>query len=162
MNVHTASSHTCLDAVNTFVSFACTVEYTRHDMNYIRVMETLAQRLKWAREAKDMTQGDLAIAAKCSQGTIGNVESGTRVTLRNLARIAHILGVDALWLEDGTGSAHQIQVPALANLNDVARWITIFSALDAAQKAQVMRLTISLSKAPITVLALPAARNKLE
>lgn len=66
-------------------------------------MKDLADRLIEARTEKGLTQGELAKEAGVSQSTIGNLESGLRSTARKLAVIAHVLGVNALWLETGNG-----------------------------------------------------------
>lgn len=73
------------------------------DMYYIRDMRTLAERLVWARERKELTQEGLAKLAGVSQGTIGNLESGTRQTARKIVEIAAALEVDAAWLAGGKG-----------------------------------------------------------
>lgn len=70
----------------------------------ITVMETIAERLKRAREVKEWSQEQLAKAAGVSQGTIGNVESGLRKNPRELLAIAHSLGVTPEWLQWGTES----------------------------------------------------------
>lgn len=66
-------------------------------------MKTLKDRLIYARELRGYSQAELAKLAKCSQGTIGNVESGDRLTLRNLVLVARVLKVSADWLFDGKG-----------------------------------------------------------
>lgn len=66
-------------------------------------MNTLKDRLKYARELRGLSQGELATLAKCSQSAIGNVESGERDTLRNLVAVARALNCSADWLYDGHG-----------------------------------------------------------
>lgn len=66
-------------------------------------MKTLRDRLIYARELRGWSQGELAARAKCSQGTIGNIESGERKTLRNLVEVARALNVSPDWLYDGKG-----------------------------------------------------------
>lgn len=70
----------------------------------IVIMRTLAERLTWARERKQLTQAGLGKLAGVSQGTIGNLESGLRKEARRIAQIASALDVDALWLADGKGA----------------------------------------------------------
>ena len=65
-------------------------------------MDTVGGRLAKARRAHGWTQEDLARRAGVSQGTIGNIESGTRDGLQSLADIAEALGVRYRWLRDGT------------------------------------------------------------
>jgi transcriptional regulator with XRE-family HTH domain len=80
------------------------VSDTIHGMKESTILAELADRLKWAREQKRLTQEQLAVAADVSQSTIGNLESGLRRTARKLVTIANVLGVDAYWLETGEGS----------------------------------------------------------
>lgn len=71
--------------------------------NTIVAMDTLAKRLTARRDELGLTQEDLAIKAKVSQGTIGHLESGRNASSRKLPQIAHTLGVNALWLSEGKG-----------------------------------------------------------
>ena len=88
------AKHECDCTVNTNVlSLAAT----------ITGVQTLAERLKYARELRHLTQGELAAKAHCVQGTIGNIEKGTRKTLRNLVDVARALQVSPEWLQDGRG-----------------------------------------------------------
>lgn len=64
-------------------------------------VNTIAERLREAREAADLTQEELAERAGVSQSTIGNVESGIRRNPRELLNIAKALNVSAEWLKDG-------------------------------------------------------------
>ena len=66
-------------------------------------MKTIAERLKDAREAAQLTQPELAARAGVSQGTIGNIESGLRKRPRELLSIAAALNVSPEWLETGKG-----------------------------------------------------------
>lgn len=66
-------------------------------------VNTIAYRLKLARELREWTQDDLAEAAGVSQGTIGNIESGLRKRPRDLLAIAKALNVSPSWLQDGFG-----------------------------------------------------------
>jgi transcriptional regulator with XRE-family HTH domain len=66
-------------------------------------LQTVAQRLKWAREFKGWTQAHLAGLAGCTTGTIGNIESGIRLSKGSQPKIAEALGVSLKWLSDGIG-----------------------------------------------------------
>jgi phage repressor protein C with HTH and peptisase S24 domain len=72
-------------------------------------MNTLAERLVWAREQKtardgaDFTQADLAARSGVSQGAIGHLESGRTNTSRNILNIAKALDIDPTWLATGKG-----------------------------------------------------------
>lgn len=65
--------------------------------------DALKHRLVKAREARGLTQGQLATIAKVSQGTIGNIEAGIRDGAASLAAIAHALSISYWWLRDGDG-----------------------------------------------------------
>jgi len=67
-------------------------------------MNTLAERLTWARTRKNLSQAALAKLSGVSQSSIGNLESGIRFSSRRLANIAGTLGVNALWLAEGIGA----------------------------------------------------------
>ena len=64
-------------------------------------MNTIAERLKFARSKKGWTQGQLASAAGVSQGTIGNIESGARQSKASLIQICDALGANYKWLVFG-------------------------------------------------------------
>lgn len=66
-------------------------------------VNSIAERLKLARDLSGHTQESLAGAAGVSQGTIGNIESDKRRNPRELLAIAKALGVRAEWLKDGAG-----------------------------------------------------------
>ena len=66
-------------------------------------METIAFRLKKAREWKGWKQSQLAIAADVSTGTIGNIEAGIRQAKGSIPQIADALGVSYQWLANGKG-----------------------------------------------------------
>jgi transcriptional regulator with XRE-family HTH domain len=70
-------------------------------------METLATRLKKAREDKGWTQTELAANAKVKQSFIGALEAKNQKTSGWLPEIAHALGVDAYWLKTGKGERLQ-------------------------------------------------------
>ena len=69
-------------------------------------MNTIAERLKSAREEAGLTQPELASRAGVSAGTIGNIESGARKNPRELLAIAKAVGVHPQWLRDGVGPRH--------------------------------------------------------
>ena len=69
-------------------------------------VKTIAERLKFAREELGLSQPELAKKAGVSQGTIGNIETGTRKQPRNLLQLADALGVTPVWLSTGHGPMH--------------------------------------------------------
>lgn len=63
---------------------------------------TLADRIRKAREAVDMAQGELAEVTGISRQTLSNYEHGrTRASRANLNLIAMATGVDRTWLAVG-------------------------------------------------------------
>lgn len=79
---------------NTIVGQACRT---------ITCVNTIAERLKEARDDLGLTQPALAEKAGVSQGTIGNIEAGLRKRPRDLLAIAAALGVNPGWMESGKG-----------------------------------------------------------
>lgn len=74
-----------------------------YDCAMNKLLDTPAQRLIWAREKKELTQEALAKLVGVRQSTIGNLETGYRKSAKHIAKIAEVLGVDALWLVEGKG-----------------------------------------------------------
>ena len=66
-------------------------------------METLQQRLKSARLAVGLSQGEVAKRAKISQPTYSDLERIEGKGSRYLVRIANVLGVNPDWLASGHG-----------------------------------------------------------
>lgn len=75
-------------------------------------MNTLAERLTWAREQKGLTQAALAKLSGVTQSTIGNLESGLRQSARRIIDIATALDVDPIWLANGQGNPQSAGAPA--------------------------------------------------
>jgi len=65
---------------------------------------TIGERIKWAREKRELTQGALGKLAGCGQTAIANYESGARGSPRKLNPIAKALQVSPDWLETGRGN----------------------------------------------------------
>lgn len=64
-------------------------------------MQTQAERLKFARNHRKLSQEALAEKAGVSKGTIGNIESGTRAIDKSAVKLAIALKVRAEWLVNG-------------------------------------------------------------
>ncbi|WP_087723369.1 helix-turn-helix domain-containing protein [Pandoraea sp. PE-S2T-3] len=115
-------------------------------------MYSLAERLRWARTNAGLSQDQLGAKAGVSQSTIGNLESGTRNTARRLPQIAEVLGVNALWLAEGTGSpgvstgSKKSYEAAIAAASDAARELidAILQADQAGEAAQTFNLMLRL------------------
>ena len=70
-------------------------------------VKTFRERLIHAREARSLTQEQLAKASGVSQGAIGNYESGSRNSSRQVVSLATALGVRAEWLDKGKGAMYE-------------------------------------------------------
>lgn len=75
----------------------------RLNRGMIRELETLARRLKFAREQRGLTQPQLAAAAGMKQPDISKIENGGIVKTTGIARLAAALEVSPLWLEMNEG-----------------------------------------------------------
>lgn len=85
------------------------------------IMETLAERLEWARKEIGLSQQQLADRSRVAQSTIGGLETGARLSARRITAIASVLGVNSLWLVEGRGPvkgpiAEVTEVPRLAEV----------------------------------------------
>lgn len=69
----------------------------------ITCVNSLAERMKYARDQRGLTQPSLAKLAGVSQGTIGNLEAGLRKMPRDIVALADALHVRAQWLATGEG-----------------------------------------------------------
>lgn len=70
-----------------------------------RPPDSLAQRIKLARQQRKMTQGQLAFASDMKQPDISKLELGLIQQTTGIARLAKALCVDVAWLERGDGEA---------------------------------------------------------
>lgn len=66
-------------------------------------MKTLAERVKYARELKDLSQHEIAEKAGISQPTYFKIENGLTQKPRNILDIAQALNVNPQWLATGQG-----------------------------------------------------------
>lgn len=64
---------------------------------------SLAARLKWAREEAGMTQKELEAASGVAQSVISKVEQGRMVKPSGLPDLAKALKIDVFWLKTGDG-----------------------------------------------------------
>jgi len=90
----------------------------------------LGARIKLARQARKMTQQELADAINWEQGAIGNVERRDSKTCSHTADIATALNVDLNWLSSGKGEMQRSGSEAvLTDKKDKDRYtvIPIFS-----------------------------------
>lgn len=79
----------------------------------ITYVTTFAERLRFARGLRRLTQAELARASGISQSAIANYESSARQFPKAIFRLASVLKVSAQWLAEGTGPMEH-DAPALA------------------------------------------------
>lgn len=83
-------------------------------------MASVGERIKERRTELKLKQGEVAKRAGISQATLSDLENDPRAKTREVAKIAAVLGVNALWLAegrgekipDGTAPVIQYEVPA--------------------------------------------------
>lgn len=68
-----------------------------------RSLDTLGARLRHARKQRELTQEQLAELAEIGQSNISKLERGDMLQTTGIARLAHALYVNPLWLETGDG-----------------------------------------------------------
>jgi phage repressor protein C with HTH and peptisase S24 domain len=66
-------------------------------------LDSLGARLRQCRFERGISQTTLADLAELKQSTISDLERGGSRSSGHIASIAHVLGVNALWLATGTG-----------------------------------------------------------
>ncbi|MDI2589838.1 S24 family peptidase [Pseudomonas sp. 681] len=66
-------------------------------------MSTLAERIKSARNHAKLTQKALAQKVGVEQPVISQLETGKNLQSAHLPKIAHVCGVNAIWLSENTG-----------------------------------------------------------
>lgn len=85
-------------------------------MDKRKSLDTPGGRLRFAREARGLSQAQLALRAGCTQGAIGNIERNVRDGRgETLIHTADVLKVSYQWLRDGLGemeaTAQQLSEP---------------------------------------------------
>lgn len=65
--------------------------------------DPLSERLKHARKISGLKQEDVSELAQMKQSTYSKLERGVQKSATNIATIASVLNVNAIWLENGTG-----------------------------------------------------------
>jgi len=90
--------------------------------------ETLQSRLLSARKERGVSQAQVADYAGIKQPTYSELETVEGKGSQYIARIAHFLGVRALWLDTGEGPRYESDF----YLDDVARPVRAFSFLPVA------------------------------
>lgn len=81
-------------------------------------MKTLANRIKSARLHAHLTQKALALKVGVEQPVISQLETGKNLQSAHLTKIAHICGVNAIWLSDGIGPMTGASTESSSAVND--------------------------------------------
>lgn len=85
-------------------------------------MDTLQERLIHSRKQKQMSQAQLGKAIGKSQSAIAALETGRNKASTDIAKIANVLGVSAIWLETGQGEMYpQSAAPRINEITDIHR-----------------------------------------
>ncbi|MCG7412591.1 helix-turn-helix transcriptional regulator [Moraxella nonliquefaciens] len=85
-------------------------------------MNTLAERLKFAREKINLTQQEVADRAGMSQPTYYKIESGKSQRTTYLNELANVLKVTPNWLATGQGEMTALQSNISPNFEPVSDW----------------------------------------
>lgn len=81
----------------------------------ITYVNTFGNRLRHVRTLRKLTQAELARACGLSQGAIGNYESDSRRSAKDVFRIAEVLEVEPAWLAMGTGPMERSGMPHVSD-----------------------------------------------
>lgn len=85
-------------------------------------MNTLGERLKLARENKNLSQQEVAERAGMSQPTYYKIESGKTKRTTYLNDLARVLSVSADWLATGQGSMHGMKSNISTDFEPIDDW----------------------------------------
>ena len=128
-------------------------------------MNTLGERLKYARERKGLTQSALAALSGASQQSVNMAESGKARRPRSLHEMAKTLGVSVDWLLSGRdGGFAPAAAPALSQVAEGDDSSHVAALSPPGQKLPVFGLqpskhpgVYSRSSTPVDLVARPAA-----
>lgn len=81
-------------------------------------MDTLGQRLKFARIERGLTQVQLALASGVKQSDISKLERGDSTATTGLVKLAKALGCSAEWLDTGDGAIWSTAPAQAIDLDD--------------------------------------------
>lgn len=76
-------------------------------------LDTIAERLKYARSRKGFTQEELAKMTNTSQDVIQKIENGKSLRPRNIEKIAKALDVSPAWLQFGSADLDKLDADAV-------------------------------------------------
>ena len=93
-------------------------------------LDTLGQRLRYARQLRQLTQMQLAERAGVKQSDVSKLERSDSLSTTNLVAIAHVLRVRPLWLDKGDGPMDDTQAGlSIVKTDDAAQAISALPAL---------------------------------
>lgn len=106
-------------------------------------MSTLAERIKSARNHAKLTQKALALKVGVEQPVISQLETGKNLQSAHLPKIAHVCGVNAIWLSENTGpmtgacvkdsNVGEARQPAMSYRYPVISWVSAGSWAEAVE-----------------------------
>jgi SOS-response transcriptional repressor LexA len=106
-------------------------------------MSTLAERIKSARNHAKLTQKALALKVGVEQPVISQLETGKNLQSAHLPKIAHVCGVNAIWLSENTGpmtgasvndsNLGEARQPAMSYRYPVISWVSAGSWAEAVE-----------------------------
>lgn len=88
-------------------------------------LETLSQRLKWARKRAKLSQGKLAKAVNIEQSIISKLENDLLQNTNKIVEIANELSISVYWLKTGKGDPEV--VVKISNFNQLENAIKKFN-----------------------------------
>lgn len=110
-------------------------------------MDTLAQRLKTARQERGISQAEAARRVGIKQPTLSSLESGESKTTVHIAKFAAVYGVSALWLGEGRGPKVTAQSEIDASIQAMSGQSADLPSL--ATVAKAIEGVIAVAKAPL-------------
>lgn len=91
-------------------------------------LETLSQRLKWARKRAKLSQGKLAKLVNIEQSIISKLENNLLKSTNKIVEIANELSVSVYWLKTGNGDP-DVVIP-VSNFNQLELAVRKFGLSD--------------------------------
>ncbi|ASX26000.1 helix-turn-helix domain-containing protein [Candidatus Williamhamiltonella defendens] len=88
---------------------------------------TLAQRLNFAMQSRNFSQGALARASRVSQPTIFKLTKGTSKGSKKIVDIAHALKVNPDWLARGVGEMEGESISSFISPSDLSNEVPVWN-----------------------------------
>lgn len=108
----------------------------------VKASPTLAHRLTQSRAAIGMSQEQIAHAIGITQPSYSALERGTSKSTSKIGSLAHVLGVDAYWLETGEGTrrGNVAESRGVYRLAGDRRLLRLLDGLDARKRKALLDL----------------------